>query len=260
MAPVITLTTDFGHAGPFVGVMKAVIAEHAPGADVHDLSHDIAPWQPGEAGFWLARCYRYFPAGSVHVVVVDPGVGTARAVLACAWDGHLFLAPDNGILPMIAGPQAALHTLGADWLARQNWPAPSQTFHGRDIFAPLAAAMLTGRVRPPDIGPRAASPVPAAIAAPVVTADAVTGRVAAIDRWGNLITNIEPALLARWQRPLVRIAHHELPIVPTYGAVAPGTLLALVNSFGVLEIAVREGNAAQLLGLGHGAEVITIDA
>ncbi len=260
MAPVITLTTDFGHAGPFAGVMKAVILAHAPGAAIHDLTHCIAPWQPGEAGFWLARCYSYFPAGSVHVAVVDPGVGTARAILACAWDGHLFLAPDNGIVPMIAGPDAAVHALSADWLARQRWPAPSNTFHGRDIFAPLAAALLTGRVRPEAIGARAPQPAPAAIPPATFATDRVVGRVAAIDTWGNLITNIEGAMLARLHQPLIQVACRELRLSQTYGAGPPGALLAIVNSFGVLEVAWREGNAAQLLGLGHGAEVIAIES
>ena len=172
MTPVITLTTDFGAAGPFVGVMKAVVLQHAPAARIHDLTHHIAPWQPGEAGFWLSRCYRYFPAGSVHVVVVDPGVGTTRAILACAWDGHLFLAPDNGVLPMVVGPGAILHALSSGWLDAQGWPAPSQTFHGRDIFAPLAAALTV--VSPLD------SPFTEACACPFASVTAEAGATLAI--------------------------------------------------------------------------------
>ena len=112
---------------------------------------------PARRASGCRAAFAYFPAGSVHVAVVDPGVGTERAVLASAWDGHLFLAPDNGILPMVAGPSARLHTLSADWAGQQNWPSPSHTFHGRDIFAPLAAAFLNGTARPEDIGPLAAA-------------------------------------------------------------------------------------------------------
>jgi S-adenosylmethionine hydrolase len=255
MAPVITLTTDFGEAGPFVAVMKAVIMRYAPQAGIADLTHRIAPCQPGEAGFWLSRSYRYFPAGSVHVAVVDPGVGTTRAILACAWDGHVFLAPDNGILPMIAGAGTRVHALSAEWAARQDWPAPSHTFHGRDIFAPLAAALLTGRTRPGDIGPEASHLAPAAVPPPSQAQGMVKGQVVAVDTWGNLITNIEAALVAGLNDPRVGIGHRDLQLVTTYGAAPPGALFALVNSFGVVEIAWREGNAAQMLGLGRGTPV-----
>jgi S-adenosylmethionine hydrolase len=256
MTPCITLTTDFGDAGPFVGVMKAVILAHAPDARLHDLTHRIAPCQSAEAGFWLARCFRYFPAGSVHVAVVDPGVGTGRALLAGHAEGHFFLAPDNGILPAATPPGTRLHALSSEWLARQNWPRPSATFHGRDIFAPLAAALLTGRVVPADIGPVCAEPVAAAVPAPRVEAGRITGQVVAIDTWGNLITNIETELLAALPSPKVAVGCRELPVSATYGAAPPGALLALVNSFGVLEIAWREGNAAQLLELGYGAPIV----
>ncbi len=256
MTPVITLTTDFGSSGPFAGVMKAVIRQHAPAADIADLTHDIAPYAPGEAGFWLVRCFRYFPAGSVHVAVVDPGVGTQRAILACAWDDHVFLAPDNGILPMIAGADARLHALSADWLRQQNWPSPSHTFHGRDIFAPLAAVFLSGRAKPHDIGPLAQAAAPPAIAPPTTAPDGmVTGCVAAIDTWGNLITNIDAALIDPLSAPRISIGHRELKLTTTYGSAPPGTLLALINSLDVLEIAWREGNAAQMLQVGRGTRV-----
>lgn len=260
MRPGITLTTDFGDAGPFVGVMKAVILRHAPEAPIHDLTHRIAPCHPAEAGFWLARCWRWFPAGSVHVAVVDPGVGTARAILACEWEGHLFLAPDNGILPMIVGARAPAHALSAAWRERQGWPAPSRTFHGRDVFAPLAAALLTGRARVADIGPQVAHPVPAAVPPPVAEPGRITGRVVAIDGWGNLITNIDERLLSAMRAPKVEVGRRELRLTGTYAEAPPGALLALINSFGTVEIAWREGNAAELLGLGHDATVRVTDA
>lgn len=255
MAQCITLTTDFGDAGPFVGVMKAVIEGHAPEARIRDLTHRIAPCEPGEAGFWLARCWHYFAPGSVHVAVVDPGVGTGRAILAGEHGGHVFLAPDNGILPMIVPAATRLHTVSAAWLARQGWGTPSRTFHGRDIFAPLAAAMLTGRATLPDLGPVCSNPVPAAIPAPVIGRGRISGRVAAIDTWGNLITNIEAGALADLHEVCITVGHRDLPLTETYGSAPPGTLLALVNSFDVLEIAWREGNAAAMLNLSHGARV-----
>jgi len=252
---VITLTTDFGPAGPFVGIMKGVLLGHAPGARVIDLTHEVAPWGTAEAAFWVARSYAWFPRGTVHVVVVDPGVGTERAILACTHDGHVFIAPDNGILPAIAGPGTALHALAADWPGRRGWPAPGNTFHGRDLFAPLAAVFATGAARPADIGPPFATPVPSTLPRATRDGDVVTGSVVALDRWGNLITTIDAALLAGIPHPRVAIGHREVRVYPTYGAAPPGALLALVSSFGTLEIAWREGNAAQLLGLAHGARV-----
>lgn len=256
MTPVITLTTDFGTAGPFVGVMKGVIHAQAQDARVIDLTHSIAPYAVAEAGFWLARSYRYFPARSVHVAVVDPGVGTERRILGCEWDGHLFLAPDNGILPMIVGPEASMHEVSPGWLAAQGWPAPSHTFHGRDIFAPLAAALIVGRTRVADIGPVAKNPVAPPVPAPARQGNTITGSVVAIDTWGNLITNIDAELLGGIANPRVSVGPRELRLLDTYGAAPPGALLALVNSFGTVEIAWREGNAAELLQLGRGAPVI----
>lgn len=254
MEPCITLTTDFGDAGPFVGVMKAVLRARAPAAPLHDLTHHVAPCEPAEAGFWLARCYRYFAPGSMHVAVVDPGVGTARAILAADWDGHRFLAPDNGILPMIVGNDARVHALDPAWLARQGWPAPSHTFHGRDLFAPLAAALYTGSATVAGIGPQVI-PQPAAVAPPVVEPGMVSGTVVTIDRWGNLITNIDAGLLPAGAGVHVVVAGRELVFGDTYGDASPGGLLALVNSFGVVEIACREGNAAAVLQVGHQAAV-----
>ncbi len=255
MSPVITLTTDFGSAGPFVAIMKAVIGRHAPGAAIADLTHQVAPCNPGEAGFWIAHSYRHFPAGSVHVAVVDPGVGTARAILAAIHDDHVFLAPDNGILPMIIPEGTPLHALADDWPGRRAWPAASASFHGRDIFAPLAAALLAGTARPADIGPQRRHPVAAALPPASRHDGVVTGQVVALDNWGNLITNIGAALIAGLPTPRISIGHRNVRLFATYGEAPPGALLALVNSFGVVEIAWREGNAAELLQVGRGAQV-----
>jgi len=261
MAPLITLTTDFGQRGPFVAVMKGVILDRAPGVVIVDLMHDIPVHWPIEAGFWLARAYRYFPAGSIHVAVVDPGVGTTRDILAAEHDGHVFLGPDNGLLaPVIGEKPACCHRLAERWRSAQGWPAPSSTFHGRDIFAPLAAELAAGRVKLPDIGPRVAEIAPAALEAAALGEQEVRGTVVTIDTFGNLITNIEAGMLARFRKPEVLTGGHRLPLRRTYGDTSPGEFLALINSFGVLEIARAEGSAADGLGLGRGAPVIVTNA
>ncbi len=258
MSGLITLTTDFGHKGPFVAVMRGVILGRNPDARVVDLTHEILVHWPAEAGFWLARAYRYFPPGSIHVAVVDPGVGTSRDIIAACYDEHVFLAPDNGLLAQIFGEtgDAAVYRLNDSWRREQGWPEPSSTFHGRDIFAPLAADLLSGRIQPADIGPAATDIVPSLLEPPAIYDNEVRGTVITIDHFGNLITNIEADSLARLDQPRVLAAGQQLPLLDTYGRTRPGDNLALINSFGVLELACAEGNAADRLGLGRGAPVV----
>ncbi|MEZ5565044.1 MAG: SAM-dependent chlorinase/fluorinase [Gammaproteobacteria bacterium] len=261
MAPVITLTTDFGHSGPFVGVMKGAILSRLPAARIIDLTHEIPAHWPVEAGFWLARSFRYFPLGTVHTAVVDPGVGTGRSIIAGERDGHYFLAPDNGLLESVLGLRPAhCHRLAEAWRLRQNWPGPSPTFHGRDIFAPLAADIAGGRVRIEDIGPAVEELIPSLQEEPLADAHETRGTVLAIDNFGNLITNIDGALIAGYRRPEVLAGGRRLTLLRTYGDTQPGEFLALINSFGVLEIARAEGNAAEALGLGRGAPVLVLNA
>jgi S-adenosylmethionine hydrolase len=261
MSRIITLTTDFGLKGPFVGVMKGAILSQLPSAVIVDLTHEIPPRWPIEAGFWLARSYAYFPAGSVHIAVVDPGVGTRRNIIAGEVDGHLFLAPDNGLLqPLLSQAGARCHRLAEDWRARQGWSVPSNTFHGRDIFAPLAAGLAAGRFTISDIGPPAGELVPSLLDEPLCSEHEIRGSVVAIDNFGNLVTNIEAALLARLRKAEVLAGGRRINLCRTYGEAQPGDFLALVNSFGVLEIARAEGNAAEGLGLGRGAPVTVVSA
>jgi len=257
----ITITTDFGHQGPFVGVMKGAILTRFPAARLIDLTHEILVHWPAEAGFWLSRAYRYFPGGTVHVAVVDPGVGTARHIVAVRAGGHLFLAPDNGLLaPVVAGAADALIVrVSAAGLGRLHLPRPSATFHGRDIFAPLAAELASGRIEVEALGERVGNLVPSWVDEPSVEPRAVSGVVIAIDHFGNLITNIDATLIERFRLPLVHAGHHALPLQRTYGDSRPGEYLALVNSFGVIEIACAEGSAAEGLGLSRGAPVIVRD-
>ena len=225
---VVTLTTDFGLKDPFVGVMKGQLAARFPAVRIIDLTHEIPAHWPAEAGFWLARSFRYFPAGTVHVAVVDPGVGSAREIAAIEADGHLFLAPDNGLLAPVAdaATEVTLRHVAPDTLARVGIHAPSATFHGRDIFAPLAAALAAGRLQPANLGPR--------------------------------VTNIEPRHLRGLAHPVVRVAGREFALRRTYSDVRPGEYLALVNSFGVVEVAQAERSAAEGLGLARGAPVVVL--
>lgn len=258
---VITITTDFGHQGPFVGVMKGRIYSRLPTARIVDLTHEILVHWPAEAGFWLARSFHYFPPGTVHVAVVDPGVGTARDIVAVSLAEHVFLAPDNGLLaPLVARAEGARITrVDPQSLARYSITRPSATFHGRDIFAPLAAELAAGRCRPEDLGAEVATLVPSWVEDASGDDSAVSGVVITLDHFGNLITNIDAHWVIRMGSPRVYAANHSWPLLRTYGDVKPGEYLALVNSFGVVEIARAEQSAAEGLGLSRGAPVVVRD-
>jgi len=257
---VITITTDFGHQGPFVGVMKGCILSRFADARIIDLTHEIVVHWPAEAGFWLARAFPYFPPGTVHVAVVDPGVGTSRDIIIVAAAEHLFFAPDNGLLaPIVARHKnATIVRLTPQALVRFGIEHASATFHGRDIFAPLAAELASGRCVATDLGERVTTLVPSWVDEPTVEGH-VTGLVMTIDHFGNLITNIDGSLIARFRAPRVHAGNHAFELKPTYGDVRPGDYLALVNSFGVIEIARAEQSAADGLGLSRGAPVVVRD-
>jgi S-adenosyl-L-methionine hydrolase (adenosine-forming) len=258
---VITITTDFGHQGPFVGVMKGRILTRFPAARIIDLTHEIVVHWPAEAGFWLARAFSYFPPGTVHVAVVDPGVGTSRDIIVALADGHFFVAPDNGLLAPVASRSrdVRLVRLTPAGLARLGITHASATFHGRDIFAPIAAELAAGRCAPVDLGEAVESLVPSWVEDPAVEAASVSGVVITIDHFGNLITNIDGTLLERFRMPLVHAGNHAFPLLRTYGDTRPGEYLALINSFGVVEIARAEQSAAEGLGLSRGAPVVVRD-
>jgi S-adenosyl-L-methionine hydrolase (adenosine-forming) len=257
---IITLTTDFGERDPFVGVMRGVIWSRHPGARIADLTHQIAPQSVREGAFWLERAFRWFPQATVHVAVVDPGVGTSRGILAVKAEGHLFLAPDNGLLgPVLELKGAKVVRVAPSALAALGVERWSATFHGRDIFAPLAAELARGRARIRDLGDEISHDmlVPSALARAIESADGVEGAVAAIDRFGNLITNIPGEMVAQRRVPRVRVQRRELELCRTYGDAKPGAYVALVGSFDRLEIACVNGNAASGLSVGLG-EPVTI--
>jgi S-adenosylmethionine hydrolase len=237
--------------------MKAAIWALAPQARIIDLGHHTPQNWPAEAGFWLGKVYPHFAPGSVHVAVVDPGVGSARAILAASFRGQYFLAPDNGILPMIDGfaADAEVRIIGTHWLQRRGLPEPSATFHGRDIFAPVAACLACGTTRLDELGARSDHAVRALLDPPAVATDHISGRIATIDSWGNLLTNIDRRHLAALGDVQVEYAGRRIALRRTYADVAAGGLLALINSFDSLEIAASGGSAESLLGARRGDEV-----
>lgn len=248
MRPVVTLLTDFGTADGYVAEMKGVLCTAAPDVNIVDLSHDIPPQDVECARLAVARYWRRFPSGTVHLVVVDPGVGSARAPLAVASDGRFLVGPDNGVLsPSLLAAGSRAVTL----------PVPTSaapTFHGRDVFAPAAAALAIGT--PIDaLGAAFHDPIVRRTPEARRGADgSIIGEVIAIDRFGNAITNLI-APRGGW----IESAGRTFPILRTYTDGEVGDLMALVGSSGFVEIARRDGNAAQSVGLLRGA-VVTLRA
>ncbi len=257
----VSLLTDFGLEDEYVGVMKAVILGLASSARIVDLCHQIPPQDVRAAALLLDGAYRFFPPGTVHVCVVDPGVGGQRRIVCLQAAGFLFLAPDNGLLtPILArhhGQASAWSVENPAYFLRQV----SATFHGRDIFAPVAAHLCQG-LDPARLGPRI-SPgglVRLHLPRPRLAGDCITGQVVHVDRFGNLATNISADLLAPWLNEGATVSVHLgrttiNGIVASYQEAAAGQPLAIIASRGTLEIAVREGSAAERLQAGAGTEV-----
>jgi hypothetical protein len=251
---IVTLLTDFGLHDPFVGVMKAVVLSRFPHARIVDVCHDVAPYAVAEGAFWLERSYGWFPAGTVHVAVVDPGVGSERLALAVRAGGHVFVGPDNGLLRAAIARAGAPESRAID-LDRLGLPAPSATFHGRDVFAPVAAELAAARLPFDAVGPIVELRVPSALPLVSIGPDELRGSVATVDRFGNLVTDVDAELLARFAAPIALVASRRVPFVRVYADVAPGALAAVIGSFGTVEIACNRGSAAAELGVGRGAEV-----
>jgi S-adenosylmethionine hydrolase len=241
----ITLLTDFGTADGYVGEVKGVILAAAPEVAVVDISHEIGPQDVEGARLALARYWRRFPPGTVHVVVVDPGVGSGRAALAVFAAERFLVGPDNGVL------SPALLVPGARAVQLEIPSSAAPTFHGRDVFAPAAAALARGAPLE-TLGAPATDVVIRRTPEPVRNPDgSLLGVVLTSDRFGNLITNLVGLGGGR-----VTIAGVTLPVVKTYAEVEPGAAVALVGSSGLLEVAVREGSAAQRFNASRGATVV----
>ncbi len=252
--PRLTLLTDFGTADGYVAAMKGMIAAICPEAAVDDASHDVPPGDI-EAGAWaLWRYWRLYPPGTVHVVVVDPGVGSARKALAVRADERWLVAPDNGVLTRVLDEAAAWTAVAISERRYLREPV-SRTFHGRDVFAPAAAHLAAG-VALEALGSPVADPVRLSLPRFTITPEGITGAVVHVDRFGNLVTNIPETWAAAGR---VVVGGRELGAIrQTYAEVAPGELLALIGSAGLLEISVRDGSATVLLGLTRGAEVLVL--
>ena len=192
---------------------------------------------------------------------MDPGVGTERDILILQYDKHFFMAPDNGLLSPILDqePDAQVFKLDLRCLQRLNIEEPSATFHGRDIFAPIAADLASGRTTPVSIGTPTREWIPGWIDDPRVSAGKVSGVIITVDTFGNLISNIDRTIIRNFREPVAHIAGHQIPMLSTYGRAQPGDYLALVNSFDVIEIARAEGNAAEGLGSDRGAPIVITD-
>ena len=256
----ITLTTDFGHIGPFIGVMKGVILGHCPNATIVDLTHECLVHWPVEAGFWIARSYSFFPEGTIHLAVVDPGVGTQRGLLIIHFRGHLFLGPNNGLFSEIAAQDDALVRLvSPSVISAFKLDNDSNTFHGRDILSPIAAALAAERLRFEDCGPICEDWVGDIIEMPEILSRVVTGQVVTIDNFGNLITNIARDDFSHIKEPQVLAGGEYIILKNTYGNVEPGKFLALINSIEMLEIACSERNATEALGIGRGSPIKVIE-
>jgi S-adenosylmethionine hydrolase len=253
--PIITLTTDFGESSPYVASMKGVILGVNPQARLVDLSHRIPPQDVRFADYFLAAALPCFPSGVLHVVVVDPGVGTKRSVLYVELDGHRLLVPDNGCWTSL-GKRSAKPVVRRVSEPRY-WRQPvSNTFHGRDIFSPVAGHLSLGLV-PKLLGPKVKKWVNLKPLWPLVNTGNSDwkGQVIFVDNFGNLITNLPASALDG--SPTITIAGQVVSQrVRTYGEAEPGTLVALVSSTGNWEIAVVQGNAAERLGAKVGTPVL----
>jgi S-adenosylmethionine hydrolase len=244
MRPIITLITDFGTVDGYVGEMKGVLLSGARDAELVDITHDIPPQDVERARLTLARVWRRFPTGTIHVVVVDPGVGSPRDAIAVAADGYCLVGPDNGVLsPALLSASARVVSLA---VSRQA----SATFHGRDVFAPAAAALARGDSLD-SLGVQAMSPIVRRTPEPTRRPDgAIEGEVIFVDRFGNAVTN-----LVGVRGGTIEVGKLTIDLRRTYAEVETGRPVALVGSSGLVEIAVRDGDAARLLGLSRGSVV-----
>ncbi len=253
---IITLTTDFGLHGPYVAAVKGILLERAPAAQIVDICHTIAPQNILEGGFVLANIVDAFPVGTVHLAVVDPGVGTDRRLIAVRVSGQWFVLPDNGLVTGVVRGRSPeeIRCIENPALRRE---VVSATFHGRDILAPAAAHLATGRPAE-ELGPSVANFIILRNFEPSSDGQGFVGEVIYKDTFGNLITNIHVDRMGDWPRQSwqVDIAGERIVgIGRTYGERAPGSLVALVGSSGWVEVAVVNGDAARLLTAGAGTTI-----
>ncbi len=246
--PAVTLLTDFGLSDAYVAELRGVLLSSAPGVALVDITHAIQPGDVRAAAYVLGRAWHHFPPGTVHLAVVDPGVGTPRAALALRARGHFFVGPDNGLFTPVLRDTA----VEAVTLPTPSTAAP--TFHGRDVFAPAAAAIAFGAPLSSLGPPFPGIPERLATAEPKYEGKSVVGEVIYVDRFGTLVTNLAPEHVPAYAT--LQVEDLDLgPLRRTFGDVVAGGLVAFVGSDGSVEIAVRNGSAARRLGLGVGGQV-----
>lgn len=257
--PIVTLTTDFGTNDHFVGAVKGVILDIVPEAAIVDISHAVQAFDVLDGALTISQAYSYFPNGTIHMIVVDPGVGTARRPILASSDGYHFVAPDNGVLSMVYAREERMHVrhITADHYFRQP---VSNTFHARDVFAPVAA-YLAKMVDSHKFGDEIEDYVRFAAPKPKPAGDnKIRGVVLKVDRFGNLITNVTPedapALFAPNAAFKIVVGSKEITdIRAAYAEGAPGEVFAVLGSMGYLEVVANRAAAAQLTGAGKGSEV-----
>lgn len=258
--PIVTLLTDFGHQDPFVGIMKGVILSLCPEAILVDLCHETPAFNILGGSFLLQSAVRFFPAGTIHVAVVDPGVGGPRRPIVARIGQQIFVAPDNGLLsyPMAAG---TVHSVREITASKYLLHPVSATFHGRDVFAPVAGHLAWG-VPPERLGPEIADAVCLAIPHPQRDASgALRGVVLWVDRFGNCVTNLTQAELGELaevggERVQIRIDGRQLgPMVGSFGEAGGGGRGAIIGSTGHLELFSNQGDLASEWGLSLGASI-----
>ena len=258
--PIITLTTDFGTNDHFVGAVKGVILDIVPEAAIVDITHAIQAYDVLDGAIAISQTYTYFPTGTVHMVVVDPGVGTTRRPIIASSDGYHFVAPDNGVLSMVFAKEERIHVrhVTSDHYFRQP---VSNTFHGRDVFAPVAA-YLAKMVDSHKFGDEIEDYVKFAAPRPKPSGEnRLRAVVLKVDRFGNLITNLTPpdapGLFGADPAPFkIVVGSKEITEIRTnYAEGAPGEVFGILGSMGYLEIVANRAAAAQLTGAGKGAEV-----
>ena len=257
---IITLTTDFGTSDLYVGVMKGVILNINPQAQIVDITHAIPPQNVYAATFQIDSAYRYFPRGAIHVIVVDAGVGSSRRAIVCQTETAFFVCPDNGILTSILDRERLIQAVAVENPV-YCLPQISNTFHGRDIFAPVAAHLLRG-VPMGDLGRTITDLVRIPIPKPQVTEASIIGHVIWIDHFGNLITNISHNILESMEARegfVIQVGTVEIDrINRSYAESEIGECLAIIGSLGRLEISVNQGDAARRLELRRGDPIIII--
>jgi hypothetical protein len=250
--PIITITTDFGESGHYIGAMRGVLLSTCPDAVLVDITHRITPYSALEASLVLSQACPFFPTNTVHLAVVDPGVGGLRKPIIVRSQGQIFVGPDNGIFTPFFDGSETIYRI-RDGVGR---PDPSATFHGRDIFAPAAARLARGD-DPEEIGERSTLAVHLHTPRPRRDGGWTVGQVLYADHFGNLVTNIHRRDLGEADDALeVMVGVREIPrISRTYQDGMAGESLALFGSSGYLEIAVAQGHAGAQLGMGKGERV-----